>query len=65
MRYVKLRKSKLTGKPVKEVLIILNRNNGELYKTAVDLGVAPNTLYRYIRINKLQRVERVEWVAQS
>jgi transcriptional regulator of acetoin/glycerol metabolism len=62
---VNLRKSKLTGKPVKEVLSVLNRNNGELYKSAVDLGVAPNTLYRYIRKNKLQRVERVEWMVQS
>lgn len=58
-------KSNLTGRPVDEVVFLLNQNNGHIRKSATALQVAENTLRRYIRTNRLRRVSKVVFEAQS
>jgi hypothetical protein len=58
------RTSNLTGKSVNTVLRVLNQAGGT-YKAAARLNVAPNTLYAYLKKNRIVRKQRVIWEVES
>jgi hypothetical protein len=64
VEYVTLsRTSNLTDKSPEEVAEALNRED-TINQAAIALRVAPGTLYRYIRNNKLKRETIVLWTVQ-
>lgn len=58
------RVSNLSKLEVAEVVRALN-SKATILETAMYLGVAPGTLYRFIRKHELKRLVRVTWLAPN